>query len=150
MNDNVNVKRPGQNIMAFPYSYEAIVKPESVSPFIKRGLIETIFNIVMRNTAINSKLTIDKLYEMRESLAAFENSTEIVISEHKDNNGETISKKAYKYSKFMSEYNINEWIDITCELIEILTKNEIWYEDIYSDGFCCKGKHNNYFKITHN
>lgn len=88
---------------------------------------------------------------MRESLVAFESSTKIVVSEHKANNGETISKKVYKYSKFMSEYNINEWIDITAELIETLTKkNEIWYEDILSDGFCCKGNHKNYFKITHN
>lgn len=103
----------------------------------------------MRNTAINSKLTIDKLNEMRESLAAFESSTKIVVSEYKANNGE-ISKRVYKYSKFMSDYNINEWIGITCELIETLAKNEIWYEDILSDGFCCKGKHKNYFRVTHN
>lgn len=147
---NEYVKRPEQNIIASSYSYDAIVNPESVSPFIKRGLIETLFNIVMRNTAINSKLTIDKLYEMRESLAAFESSTEIVVSEHKDNNEKTVSKKVYKYSKFMSDYNINGWIDITGELIETLAKNEIWYEDILSDGFCCKGKHKNYFRVTHN
>lgn len=48
MNDNVNVKGPAQNIIASSYSYEAIVKPESVKPFIKRGLIETLFNIVVR------------------------------------------------------------------------------------------------------
>lgn len=69
---------------------------------------------------------------MRESLVAFESSTKIVVSEHKANNGETISKKVYKYSKFMSEYNINEWIDITAELIETLTKKMKSGTRIYS------------------
>lgn len=149
MNDNVNAKMIN-DIVDSAYDYESIVIPESANVFIKRGLVEVLFNIVVRNTAINSKLTIDKLHEMRESLAAFESSTEIAVSEHKDNNGEIITKKVYKYSKFMSSYNINGWVKTTTELIETLTKNEIWYEDILSDGFCCKGKRKNYFRITHN
>ena len=130
------------------YDYEQIVKPESVNPFIKRGLIESIFNVIVRNTAINSKVTEEKISVMREALAEFCNATEIVMTEYK--NGSIVDEKIFKYSTFMSEYDINSWTFITINLITEFVKNNIWFEDTIGSGFCCKGKNGNHFIIIHN
>lgn len=146
MNDNT---KEMLNKVASGYEYEQVMKPNSANLFIKRGLIEAIFNVVVRNTSLNSKVTEEKIFGMREALAEFENATEIVMTEH-DKKGNLISKKLFKYSTFMSEYDINGWIDITMKLISDFVKSNIWFEDTLGNGFCCKGKNGNHFRITHN
>lgn len=146
MNDNT--KEMLDKMVASGYDYEQIVKPNSANLFIKRGLIEAIFNVVIRNTSLNSKVTEEKIFGMREALAEFEDATEIVMTEYK--NGNTVNKKIFKYSTFMSEYDINGWTIMTINLITEFVKNNIWFEDVIGNGFCCKGKNGNHFRITHN
>lgn len=146
MNDNT--KEMLDKMVASGYDYEQIVKPNSTNLFIKIGLIEAIFNVVVRNTSLNSKVTEEKIFGMRESLAEFEDATEIVMTEYK--NGNTINEKIFKYSTFMSEYDINGWTIMTINLITEFVKNNIWFEDVIGNGFCCKGKNGNHFRIVHN
>lgn len=142
------------DIISSAYDFEEVVVSSSTNSLIKRGLLETLFNVIVKNTAEKDKVTKEKLYEMRKSLVEFEASTEIVICEYKDkSNGENyiLSKKIFRYSPSMSITDIDGWVVKTSALIETIVKNEIWYEDGLYNGFCCKGKYkNNYFRITHN
>lgn len=145
----MNTKEMINDMMSF-YDYEQVLQPDSANLFIKRGLIEAIFNIVVRNTALNAKVTEAKIFGMREVLADFEKATEIVMTEH-DKDGNIISRKPFKYSKFMSKYSINEWTVITVNLISDFVKNGIWFEAAFGrNGFCCTGKNGNHFRIIYN
>ena len=149
----ITTKEEVMEVISSAYDFEEVIASSSTNSLIKRGLIETIFNIIVKNSSERGKVTKTKLYEMRESLMRFEASTEIVICEYKNkSNGESylLSKKIFKYSPFMSVTDINGWVIKTMTLIEFITKRKIYYEDILDEGFCCKGYNGTYFRITHN
>lgn len=134
---------------AMMYDYENIVIPESVNEVIKRSLVETIFNVVVKNTALNTNITKNILSYLREELEKFEKATKISIEEYIADGGDLLNRKEYSYSEFMSKYNIKGWIEITLNIIADFNQNNIWYEDCLVNGFCCRVG-NRHFRITYN
>lgn len=135
-------------MVAAMYDYEPVIVSESVNEVIKRSLIETTFNVVVKNTAENTKLTINGLSYLREILTGFEKAEKISIEEYIDG-GDLLNRKEYKYSTFMSKYNIKGWIEVTLGLISDISNKNIWFEDTLGNGFCCRVG-NRHFRITYN
>lgn len=130
------------------YDYEPMIVSESVNEVIKRSLIETAFNIVVKNTSENTKLTANGLSYLREALTGFEKAEKISIEEYIDG-GDLLNRKEYEYSTFMSKYNIKGWIEVTLGLISDISNKNIWFEDTLGNGFCCRVG-NRHFRITYN
>lgn len=130
------------------YDYEPVIVSESVNEVIKRSLIETAFNIVVKNTSENTKLTVNGLSYLREALTGFEKAEKISIEEYIDG-GDLLNRKEYEYSTFMSKYNIKGWIEVTLGLISDISNKNIWFEDTLGNGFCCRVG-NRHFRITYN
>ena len=130
------------------YDYEPVIVSESVNEVIKRSLIETAFNIVVKNTSENTKLTVNGLSYLREALTGFEKAEKISIEEYIDG-GDLLNRKEYSYSTFMSKYNIKGWVDVTLGLISDISNKNIWFEDTLGNGFCCRVG-NRHFRITYN
>ena len=135
-------------MVAAMYDYEPVIVSESVNEVIKRSLIETAFNIVVKNTSENTKLTVNGLSYLREALTGFEKAEKISIEEYIDG-GDLLNRKEYSYSTFMSKYNINGWVKVTLNMISDFVENGIWFEDTLSNGFCCRVG-NRHFRITYN
>ena len=136
------------NEMVAMYDYEPVIISESVNEVIKRSLIETAFNIVVKNTSENTKLTVNSLSYLREALTGFEKAEKISIEEYIDG-GDLLNRKEYSYSTFMSKYNIKGWIEVTLSFISDISDKSIWFEDTLSNGFCCRVG-NRHFRITYN
>lgn len=136
------------DILNMLYDYQPVVVSESVNEVIKRSLIETAFNVVVKNTAENTKLTANGLTYLREALTGFEKAEKISIEEYIDG-GDLLTKKEFEYSTFMSKYNIKGWVEITLGLISDISDKNIWFEDTLGCGFCCRVG-NRHFRITHN
>lgn len=135
-------------MVAAMYDYEPVIVSESVNEVIKRSLIETAFNIVVKNTLLHTKLTVNSLSYLREALTGFEKAEKISIEEYIDG-GDLLNRKEYEYSVFMSKYNIKGWVEVTLGLISDISDKSIWFEDTLSNGFCCRVG-NRHFRITYN
>ena len=135
-------------MVAAMYDYEPVIISESVNEVIKRSLIETAFNVVVKNTAENTKLTANGLSYLREALNGFEEATVITVEEYIVG-GDLLTRKEFTYSKFMSEYDINGWVKVTLNMISDFVENGIWFEDTLGLGFCCRVG-NRHFRITYN
>jgi len=113
-----------------------IINTNAIGTDAKASLRMKMFDIVFKNTIERSRenMTMEKVELMKRVFACFimatkikvESATDITI--YKFNNEKTWEKEAKNF--------IYQLIDET-----------IWFEDVYSNGFCCRNANNSY-RIT--
>ena len=113
-----------------------IINANVIGNDVKASLRMKMFNIVFKNTIERSRenMTMEKAELMKRVFACFIMATKIRVESATD-----IS--IYKFN------NEKSWEKEAKNLIYQLIDENIWFEDIYENGFCCRNASNSY-RIT--
>ena len=113
-----------------------IINANVIGNDVKASLRMKMFSIVFKNTIERSKeaMTIEKAELMKRVFACFIMATKIKVES-------TTDISIYKFN------NEKNWEKEAKNLIYQLIDENIWFEDIYENGFCCRNGRNSY-RIT--
>ncbi len=116
--------------------WRRVLDAEDAFAYTNASLLEAIVNMIIANTSVRTNVNEDALINITETLRDMSSKCGRLNICINDKVVEVLD-----FSSFTRNYGVSEISRNLMKILNYISSNNIWFEDNYSGGFCCKGDH---------